>query len=608
MRQWSCWVCVYLLTFIALPAQSATRLQINGVADEIAENIRLITGNPNTLRPELATLFVQTLPQQTADALAALGYFSPEIKITRELVPATIDPRAEKDGSAAPTDEPQNDTLLTVDITLNDPVRINLIDLRILGSARGDEDYMPVVADIALRKGAIFNSGVYETTKAVLIDHAENLGYFDFKFERNEVRVSKSDKTADISLYAESGARYVFGPMVFDNDALDERFLKRWVPFDVGDPYAASSIAELTKSLQSSGYFKSVRVVPQRDNRYGKTVPIRVELKRRDTNEVGVGAGFSTDTGIRGKLTWAIPRLNRRGHSVKAAIESSAIKQNASAEYRIPRKNNPLQNFYTVEYGLQREDVVDSENIKSIKSSLRIQRVTQRPHDWRESLFIRHDTERTTDDDSINDTTLIMPGFNYSRTRSKGQPFVTWGQSANFQLFGGNKTFGSSIDIAKLTFNLKYLRAISARTTAIASVQYGVISTSDYDRVPASLQFFAGGDNSIRGFGYNTIGHVEEARVALGLTEEGEVVGGRFLEIFSAELNYRLRDRWSVAIFADGGRAFNNIEGAYRLGAGVGVRWQSPVGPFRLDIAKPMSDVLGDSDAVRVHLSLGPEI
>jgi translocation and assembly module TamA len=350
----------------------------------------------------------------------------------------------------------------------------------------------------------------------------------------------------------------------------------------------------LTQNLQNSGYFKSVRVQPQQDRRYGKTIPVKVDLTPKDNNQVAVGLGFQTDTGVRTKLTWGKPLINRLGHSADAALSLSEIEQNASFSYRVPRRKEPLYNYWGVEFGVKNVDVDDTE---SFLSTLNFQRVSRTPSLWTEFLFIRWERERFTAGSAEETTDLVLPGFSYSKTQSKGSPFPVWGQSTSIQVLGGSTRALSSIEFFKIIGTFRYLRALSDRNTIISAVQYGAIQSNDYDRVPISQRFFAGGDRSVRGFKYRDLSP---------RNTDNEAVGGRYLEILSLEYNYRFLDRWSGALFTDAGRAFNSFREPYSVGAGFGIRWQSPVGPFRVDIATPISD--NDGGDVRVHLSLGPDL
>ena len=562
-----------LALLVALPARAEVRVEVDGGPEALEENIRLFVGTPRDERERTLRRFVEDLPSQAAIAAAALGYYAAEFDVERR-----------RDGE---------DTVVAIGVEPNDPVRVETLSLRVDGDARTDPEYMPVIGGIPLRRGAVFVSSQYEATKGVLLDRAQDLGYFEFAFSETDVRVSRRRLTADVSLVADSGPRYTFGEIVFDTDALSDEFLMRWVPFDEGDPYESSLLAELTRNLQGSGYFQSVRVAPQRDRRYGRTVPVRVTLARREENEVGLGIGYATDVKLRGKVTWEKPLINRRGHSASAELGLSKVRQSVSFGYRIPRGTRPLENYYGIEYGLQNDD-----DIGSLLSTLNFQRVSARRHDWVESLFLRWERERSTFEDGEELTTdLVLPGVSYSRSRSKGSPFTTWGQSTDFQFMYGSREFLSTIDFYKSTVAFKYLRAVTPRNTFIVSLQYGAISTNDFTRVPASQRFFAGGDRSVRGFAYRDVAPRDA---------DGDPIGGRYLEVLGLEYNYRFLDRWGAALFVDAGRAFDAFDAPYAVGAGLGVRWQSPVGPFRLDLAHPVEDN-PYGDGLRVHLSLGPD-
>jgi len=529
-----------LLTLQVTIAVADTTVRVTGVEDELKENIELIAGTPpEDLESRQFRRYVTELPELAVEALSALGYYG-----------ATANVRQTNEGE---------NTLLTIVVKPNEPVRIESLDISIDGAGLVDPDYISVLNDLLITSGEVFVSSDYEAAKATLLDKAQDLGYFDFTFTQSEVRVSKKRLSANIKLAANTGVRYTFGPIIFEQDTFQKTFLDRWVPFSEGDPYESGLTGELTQNLQNSGYFKSVRVQPQQDRRYGKTIPIKVDLKLRDTNQVAVGVGFATDIGLRSKLTWSKPLINRRGHSADFELGVAKEVQNASITYRVPRRNQPLYNYWGLEYGVKNESVDDTE---SFLSTFNLQRVSRTPSNWSESFFVRW-----------------------------------WGQASSIQILGGSSQLLSSIDIFKIAGTFRYLRALSNRNTLIAGFQYGAIESNDFERVPISQRFFAGGDRSVRGFGYRDLSPRRPT---------GEAVGGRYLEVLNLEYNYRFRDRWSGAVFVDAGRAFNRFRAAYNVGAGFGIRWQSPVGPFRVDIATPVSD--NDDGSVRLHLSLGQDL
>ena len=572
---------VILLLALLAPsfAQAATRLIITGAPKDLRENIQLSVGNPPPSEEDERALrrYVRALPEQSSIALAALGYYAAEVDVK--------------------TRTAGKDTEVVISVIPNDPVRVDVVTISILGSAKLDSDFMSVLGRIPLRKNGVFLSDEYETTKSILIDKAQDLGYFDFQLIEKSVRVSREQLTAEIKLIANSGQRYEFGDINFAENTFSDDFLRRWAPFEKGDPYSSGLVGEMTQNLQASGYFNSVRVIPELDNRSARTIPVNVELSRKDKNQVAVGVGYSTDTKLRTTLSWGRPVINRRGHSAETELGLSRDRQTFSIRYQIPRDTQPLHNYWGIDYGLK-NDIEDSDT-RSFLSTLNLQRVRRTKSQWIEAFFIRWERETFTVGGEEDRTDLVLPGFSYSRTRTRGEPFVTWGQSTNFQVEAGSSRLLSSIDLLKFSGSFKYLREVADRNTLIAAFQYGALYSDDFDRVPTSQRFFTGGDNSIRGFGFRDISP---------RNPEGNTVGGRFLEVASLEYNYRFRDRWSGALFIDAGRAFNNFDTSYSVGSGFGLRWQSPVGPFRIDIATPINGNDNDTDSVRVHLSLGAEL
>ncbi len=563
-----------LAALLCLNVAHAAKLVVNGVPEELAENVRLVAGAlPKD--DALIDLYVELLPSQARKALAAYGYYEPEVQIQRNVV----------DG----------EQIIVVNIDAGSPILIDSINVKVTGPGETDTAFQEIRRRIPMSKGAIFLSSEYEATKSLLLDAAQAKGYFDFKFVTNTVLVSRGARTAIVNLVADSGPRFTFGQIRFDQNIFSDTFLNRWVPFSPNDPYDAAKIAEFTQNLQSSGYFSNVRVSPQRDVRYGPTVPILVSLTRKDANQVGIGIGYEDDVGVRGKLTWGKPLINRHGHSADVELSLSKVSQALTFAYRIPRRNQPLNNYWGFETGVRRAE--DNEGVKSLLSTVNFQRARRLGNQWNESVFIRWERERYTIAGEDDVTNLVLPGISYSRTRSKGFPFLTWGQSSSFQFLYGNRELLSTIDFYKAVVNFKYLRAVTDRNTFIFALKYGAITTNDFDRVPASQRFFAGGDRSIRGYDFRSVSP---------RNLEGELKGGRYLEAGTLEYNYRFADRWSFAVFADIGRAFNNFSTSQKIGAGIGVRWQSPVGPFRLDLARPVND--DENDKILVHISLGPDL
>ncbi|MFP5506345.1 MAG: autotransporter assembly complex protein TamA, partial [Gammaproteobacteria bacterium] len=116
-----------------------------------------------------------------------------------------------------------------------------------------------------------------------------------------------------------------------------------------------------------------------------------------------------------------------------------------------------------------------------------------------------------------------------------------------------------------------------------------------FRELPASLRFFAGGDQSVRGYDFQELGPRDAS---------GQVIGGKHLVFGSLEYEHRVHGNWGVAAFVDTGNAFNSTHEGLETGAGIGLRWRSPIGMVRLDLAAAVSQ----DNALRLHFTLGPDL
>ncbi|MDO6461442.1 autotransporter assembly complex family protein [Granulosicoccaceae sp. 1_MG-2023] len=564
-----------LVALFHAAAQAAVRVDIDGVEGALRDNVALYIGEPATDNPLTVATFVRELPGEVRDALQALGYYHSDVDVTLS---------ESKNGK---------DQLIRVAIAAGRPVRVSKMQVTLKGDALNDSAFTKALQDLPLKQGDVLNHGLYEKTKSRLFDLAQDRGYFDAAYEVSRVDVRRATRSAEVTLTFNAGTRYRIGQVRFDSDLFDANFLQRWVPFSEGDYYLANDIAEFTQRLQSSDYFSRVRVRTRRNEADGDRVPVDTELTAAADNSVAFGVGFATDTGPRTKLTWRRPHTNRHGHSLDISTGISDVRQEFSAQYKIPRQSRPHSNYFLIDYGALNEDTEDT---RSQLRTLSFQRVRQTSRKWQESVFVRWEHEKFEASDENDTINLILPGISYARTLSQGGANPTRGSHIGVQFLGGSTRLFSDIDMFKSTLQLKWLRTLMPKHKVLASLAYGAISTDSFSRVPSSHRFYVGGDRSIRGFRYHSLSPEDE---------DGDLVGGRYMETGSLEYDYTIFGRWSVAAFVDAGRAFDHFDAAYHVGTGGGVRWQSPVGPIRLDIAFGVSE---DDIPVRFHISVGPDL
>jgi len=144
---------------------------------------------------------------------------------------------------------------------------------------------------------------------------------------------------------------------------------------------------------------------------------------------------------------------------------------------------------------------------------------------------------------------------------------------------------------------VKWIHSLTPRTRVLLRGRAGYLAENEFERLPPSVRFFAGGDNSVRGYDFESLGPTDI---------NGAVVGGNRLLETSIEIEREVLPRWSVALFVDHGNAFDSTNLDGRTGAGIGTRWRSPLGPVRLDLAWPVDDDI--EHGARLHVSLGPDL
>ena len=559
---------ILVMSFITQPA-SAVDIQIKGVPKQFRNTLRATLEKPTDDSAESVNEYIKAVPDRAKLAMQSIGYYNSHIELK------------------------QSEKELVLHVRAGEPVIISKLFINVEGDARLDGRYMPIIGQMPLRQNLVFQHEDYEKTKDLLFDRAQDRGYFDFEFSQAQVRISKKNNTAEITLIVSSGTRYTFATVEFVSDYFSDDFLQGYVPFEYGDYYESSLLANLTQQMQNTGFFSTVKVIPLRGDLFGEQVPIKVEVNKKDKNLVGLGVGFATDTKARGKITWNRPLVNKKGHSFEAELGVSQINQNLSFQYRIPRSSDPLYNFWSLETGILNEQI---EEQSSFLSTVNVQRIRRTRRKWTESLFIRWEREIFEAGEQRDLTNLVLPGISYSKNHSKGFPFPTSGYSLQGTFYWGSRSLASSIDLFKTEFNIKVLKSVSKNDTFILAARYGAIGSNDFERVPTSQRFFVGGDRTIRGFPFRTLSPTDS---------NGDAIGGRFQEVLNLEYNRRIGGTWALALFTDAGRAFDEFDAPYQVGAGFGLRWFSPVGPFRIDLAFGVSE---EDTPFQLHLSLGPEI
>lgn len=520
-------------------------------------------------------------PAQIATALEPYGYYDAEVT-----------------GELKETPEGWN-AVLTV--KPGEPVVVAELDLKLQGEARELRSVRQALRAFQPRQGQPMNHDAYERGKAAIQAALFADGFLDARLVTHRVEVTRSTHKASVRLAWEPGQRYRIGKTEFEGSHFNDGFLLRYVPWQEGDFYTQEQLLSLQQRLTEADYFSIVDVNPDVENAADGVVPIKVTLApaKRSIYTGGLFIGTDTGFGVRGGLErrW----MNRRGHKFKSELILAQRLTSASALYQIPLPGTDSRAF---NFGVNYRDE-DTETTRSKTSSL----VASETRQW--MGFTRTlGLHLQTGDFEIGDrkqvvfrgnSTMLYPQFALTRKRADDPLFVRRGYSINLLARAAAEGVLSDTNFVQVRGDVKWIRQLERRHRLILRGTVGMSWVDDFGQLPPDLRFFAGGDRSIRGYGYQTIGPALE----IDPTKKPVVIGGKHLVTAGAEYEYYFKPKWGIATFVDAGDAFSGTDYEPKIGAGLGLRWRSPVGMVRFDLAAPLRE---PKDGVQIHLVIGPDL
>lgn len=561
------------LGFAAMPVLG--QVVIEGVNDDANRNILAhlaLDDEPCDAIQQRVQQRYRAAPAEIRIAMEALGYYQVTVESSLSFEP---------DCWAA-----------TFRVAPGEPVRVRHAELTIRGEAQQDPAFQPLFDQLAAMVDSRLRHSRYDTFKQRLTELAASRGYFDGDFESSRLDVYPAELAADIHIAYDSGPRYQLGDVQFQQDVFAEDFLQRYVDFASGDDYQSDRITSLYRGLMDSRYFDAVQITPMPTDARDLQVPIIVRLTPDARKSYSAGLGFSTDTGPNIRLGYEDRRLNEHGHQLKADVSVSAVESSAGLVYRIPRRD-PRKEWLSLYGGLKTED---TDTFDSSSGKIGIRSVRKRRNSWLETRFVEVAYETFDIAGERSRSRLLMPGISWAKTSAVESPRPRRGYRLNLEVKGASEYLGSDTAFIQVLAHAKAIMPMPANARLITRAEVGFTSKDALQELPPSVRFFAGGDNSVRGYEFESLGP---------RNDDGEVIGGSHKLVASVEYDFPIADNWSIAAFFDAGNAFNTKEFDVNQSVGLGVRWYSPIGPFRLDLAHPIDD---DAQIVRLHISLGADL
>jgi translocation and assembly module TamA len=507
--------------------------------------------------------------QQIKTALQPFGYYHANVTSTLELMGKTWMARFVVDPGP--------------------PTLVAGLDLDVSAPAAADPVVTTAIASFKPQIGEVIEHRIYESGRDRIADALSARGYLDAQMLEHQVAIRLADHSARIALKFDSGARFNFGETRFEGAHLPADVLAGYQPYKLGQPYRQDRLLELQQRLLDSDYFGEVEIETDREHADGMSVPIivRTAPAKRTVYSGGVSIGTDSGIGVQGGITrrW----VNERGHKFNAGAEISQRLKVLGAQYLIPIPGTDRR-AWSASLGY-RDEETDTSTQQLVTGLLARQRENQSG-----SLITGLGVQ--SGDFVVGDlpgsSTLVYPEVRWTRRRVDDFLNPRKGWSITAEARAAPSGLGDS-SFAQLRTDVRLLRP-RGDDRWFARLQLGALWAEDFSMMPPTLRYFAGGDRSLRGFTYQTLGPKNVLE---------KVAGGHYLAVGTFEYEHHLTGDFGLAGFVDAGNAFDAGNFDLAVGAGVGLRWRSPLGLVRLDLAHPFK---GDASGLRLHLLIGPEL
>lgn len=554
----------------AIEFSGLNEAQILNVRSELSLAQKQVDGDDIISENRLDYL-TRLAPREVRLGLEAFGYYDAEVesKILRN----------------------GDDVTVQFTVVLGKPVEVRRLSLTMTGEAERDPVVEQQVSAFQPKPGFVFHHGVYETSKIGISRVLSERGYFDANLGNHKVEVTRADHAADIVLDWNSGRRFRFGEARFEGQQFNDELLEKLVPWEAGQPFDQSELFSLQKTLADLDYFAGISVQPLPDEAKDGVVPIQVSLTPAKRSIYSFGVRYGTDSGAGFASSLERRWVNRKGHKLFVELNVAQEKSDFTTQYRIPAFSK-IEGWYGVRTSLREEKIND---VTTQYTELAFSR-NGRWHAWDLLGALEYKRERF-ENDITNErgySTIVAPLI--LAERKKYDDINTPGKGYRFfaEARVGSTAIGSDVDFVQLRTEARYIRAVGFSNRILLRGELGTTITDDFDLLPPSQRFYAGGDRSIRGYGYREI----------GTETSGVLFGGQHLATASVEFEHMFNPTWGAAAFVDAGDAFDEQFDAH-VGVGLGVRWRSPVGPIRLDVAHGLNE---PDQGFRLHISLGPDL
>lgn len=574
---------------IAPLALASVQLQVRGVDEPLAQAITASVELSQYTQREASAAQVQRMaeraPAQAEKALEPFGYYAAHA--TAQVEPAG------------------KDWKVTLTVVPGAPVMVTTVEVQLDPAALALPPIRRAHRAITRLAGQRLDAAQYDAARDAMSAALTANGYLDARLVTRRVAVYSAAHRAEIHLAWQVGPRFRYGRVEFDHSPFHPGFLDRYVPFKPGDYFNQDQLLQLQQALNGADYFAVANVVPNINPQVPGTVDIAVELKPARRTVYTGGPFIGTDTGYGFRARMERRYVNRRGDKWKNELVAAQRLKTLSTTYTIPLPGDH-QRSWNIGANYRDANTATSQS----RTFELVGNETRRWRGWTRTLGVhvlsgtftvgkRGNEPDTTP--GIERGTSTLTFFEASLTRKQADDFAFvregWSLALAARSTAGNAL--SSASFSDVTADAKWIHAFGAkrRNRLIVRSSAGHTWTDDFAALPPQLRFFAGGDRSVRGYSYQSIGPRNHA---------DRVMGGVNLLVGSAEVEHYFTRNWGIAAFVDAGNAFDGFDYRPKVGTGLGLRWRSPVGLIRVDLGTPIHD--RNRHGVELHIVIGPDL
>ena len=600
-------------------------VEVHGVDEQVRANVlaylsfeRFRKGGVD-LNPDTVERLHNRVAREVEAALRPFGYYEPKVE-------------------SVVTDQGRGDWRVVIDIQPGPPVLVDQVDVRVDGPGESDPLFQRILTKLPIRHGDRLSHAAYEALKADLQRTAATYGYLDAKLIRNELVVDPANHRANVALELETGKRYRFGATTIEQHVVKEKLVRRYLRYHEGDWFDLTQVLRTQFALDDSQYFSSLEVLPGDPDRAALTVPVRISAEPSRRHRYSVGAGYATDTGVRGTFGYEDRRINSLGHNLSVAVQASQVQRyNVQSHYRIPVGDPAVENI-SLNAIIRQEDLAD---VTATTQSAGVS-FTDVTAGWQHVWLlngvhtISDNSEPTVENPNRSRSDeLLVPELDLASvpTGYLGEPLFERPFFATIK--ASHSALGSQADFVQLHVQAERVFNLGHKWHLLLRNEVGTTFVKDFNDLPTVYRFFAGGDNSVRGFAYNELSPLEgpqcqtNAAGQVLFNPNGSCVpktgfylktGGKDVLTGTVEFIRELPHNLGVAAFFDYGNALNGfhkpdcVPGTepgttvcppfIQYSVGVGLRVRLPVMTLGVDIAQPLSTTAGP----RLHINFSPKL